>query len=427
MLLGALVVVVGGVAARNLTRIEIAFHDVVTALPDSILDGMRIINGAGALIAVLVVLAASIAARRIRFIGGVLVAAGLSAAIGEWFQQVVDAPAAVAASNTIDGTFPEYPNLRLCVLAAVFFVAAPELTRPARRLQWALLVIVSISVIGVTDGYPTGVLGSLALGWAVAALVHLAFGSPDGVPDPDSGPGRRRRTRHRRGRADPEQCPGVGRAGARVLHLGRRRAGGRHRPRRHRRPVHGEARPLRLVQGLGPLALAQPHPPDRAPCLSAAARRAGGHRRPHGHVAAGTAAGGKDALLVLAEPPGRPLPSVDADELERRPSSPPPGAASRSSTTPACPTRAWPPTGCASSTTAGSPSPTSPPPTPPPTTTPSSPTRPPSSSCWPPPPTRPRPSPRPAPRSATTALTAVLPAAAAGGAPPRPCRRPSPT
>ena len=80
MLLGAMAVALGGFAARNLTGLEIAFHDLVTALPDAFLDTMRLLNGAGALISVLVVLAASIAARRIRFIGGVVVAAGLSAA-----------------------------------------------------------------------------------------------------------------------------------------------------------------------------------------------------------------------------------------------------------------------------------------------------------------------------------------------------------
>ena len=126
------------------------------------------------------------AARRIRFIGSVLVAAGASALLTLALQHWVDAPAAVAAAGTVEGTYPDYPSLRLAILAAVFFVAAPELTRPARRVQWVLLVLVSVSVVSTTDGYPAGVFGSLALGWAVAAAVHLAFGSPDGVPDPDA-------------------------------------------------------------------------------------------------------------------------------------------------------------------------------------------------------------------------------------------------
>jgi uncharacterized membrane protein YbhN (UPF0104 family) len=182
---GALVVAVGAVRARNLSRVEVLVHDAVNALPSALVDTLKVLNGAGVLVSALAVVVASLAARRIRFIGSVAVAAGATALIGLGLQRWVDAPAAVAAgAQAVTGTFPEYPTLRLAVLAAIFFVAAPELTRPARRLQWILLVLVAFSVVAVTDGYPSGLLGSLALGWAIAALVHLAFGSPDGMPEP---------------------------------------------------------------------------------------------------------------------------------------------------------------------------------------------------------------------------------------------------
>ena len=315
VVLGSFVVAAGGVAARNLTRIEVAFHDVVTALPGSILQGMRIINGAGAVLAVLVVLAASLAARRIRFIGGVIVAAGLSAAACHWVQQVVDAPAAVAASATIDGTFPDYPNLRLSVLAAVFFVAAPELTRPARRLQWALLVVVSISVVGVTDGYPTGVIGSLALGWAVAALVHLAFGSPDGVPDPaavqrevtdlgiELGP-LVESSAQVWGEQALESTSGDG--DVRVVVIGRDAT-----------DAQFMAKFVRFVwfKDSGPsLALSRTRQIEHRAYLLLLAERA--EVLAPRVLSAGTVAGGKDALLVMAEAPGRPIPSVDAHAID---------------------------------------------------------------------------------------------------------------
>jgi uncharacterized membrane protein YbhN (UPF0104 family) len=180
ILLGALVVVVGAVGARHFTGPEQLLHDLIQQLPSSVLDALRVLNGAGVLLSVLVVLVAALLSRRIRFIGGVVVAGLLGVGVAWVLQGVVDAQAAV---GDVAG-YPPYPSLRLSWLAAVFFVAAPELTRPARRLQWLLLVLVSISVVAVTDGYPSGVVGSLALGWAVGALVHLAFGSPDGVPDP---------------------------------------------------------------------------------------------------------------------------------------------------------------------------------------------------------------------------------------------------
>lgn len=314
VLLGAVAVALGAVAARNLTGLEVAFHDLVTALPDPFLEAMRILNGAGAALAVLVVLAAALAARRIRFIGGVLVAAGIAGALAQWLQQVVDAPAAVAASATIDGTFPDYPSLRLSVLAAVFFVAAPELTRPARRLQWALLVMVSVSVIGVTDGYPTGVLGSLALGWGVAALVHLAFGSPDGIPDPSSvraeamelgvdlGPLVQSPTQvwgEQALESTSDDSP------VRVVVIGRDAT-----------DAQFMAKLVRFVwyKDSGPsLSLSRTRQIEHRAYLLLLAERAA--VAAPAVLAAGTAGGGKDALLLLSQAPGRPLSTVATADM----------------------------------------------------------------------------------------------------------------
>ena len=40
----------------------------------------------------------------------------------------------------------------------------------------------SVSAMYLGSGYPSDILGALFLGWGVAALVHLAFGSPGGRP-----------------------------------------------------------------------------------------------------------------------------------------------------------------------------------------------------------------------------------------------------
>lgn len=180
--LGALVVTIGAIGARNLSDAEVLFKQLVDDLPSVVLSALEVLYDAGAAIAVAVLLLAAVVARRPRFVIGILASAALAGAVGIGLQHWIDAPAALADPPA---GYPQYPTLRLAVLAAVFFAAAPELTRPARRLQWLLLVGVSISAVTVTDGYPAGVFGSLALGWAVAALVHLVIGSPDGVPAAD--------------------------------------------------------------------------------------------------------------------------------------------------------------------------------------------------------------------------------------------------
>jgi tRNA A-37 threonylcarbamoyl transferase component Bud32 len=68
-------------------------------------------------------------------------------------------------------------------VAAVFYAASPELTRPARRLITILLALIAVSLVSVTGGYPTGIIGALGLAWMMAAIAHLVLGSPDGAPD----------------------------------------------------------------------------------------------------------------------------------------------------------------------------------------------------------------------------------------------------
>ncbi len=166
-------------SAGNINPIEQSVHDVVTSLPSAMVTLLRWINTTGALVAITVVAIAALISRRARFIGVVVLSAGLTFALGRLLGSVVRLPH--DASGTVAG-YPQFPNLRLAVVAAVFYAAGPELTRPARRLMLALLSIIAVSLASVTGGYPTGIVGALGLAWMVAALAHLALGSPDGAP-----------------------------------------------------------------------------------------------------------------------------------------------------------------------------------------------------------------------------------------------------
>lgn len=185
VIVGVLVAAFGVVAARNYSSFEQAVHSAFAALPQIFGQIFRIANGGGIVTAVGVVFVVALSSRRIRFIGSLLVTAALAFGSAALLQTLVNAPGAVEAAQKQLASYPEYPSIRLVTVAAIFFVAGPELTRPSRRLMMFLLVLVSASSVSVTDGYPAGIIGSLFLGWALAALVHLAFGSPDGAPDPD--------------------------------------------------------------------------------------------------------------------------------------------------------------------------------------------------------------------------------------------------
>ena len=181
---GTILFGIGTIGALSYSPLERSVHKVVVALPDPVLSVARIANGGGITVAVLIVYAIALSSRRIRFIGGITIAL-----LGTWLltlglQHLIDAPAVIGATAKDLADYPQYPPVRLTVLAAIFFVAGPELTRPSRRLMTILLTVVAISAMARTAGYPAGIFGAIALGWAIAAAIHLALGSPDGAPDP---------------------------------------------------------------------------------------------------------------------------------------------------------------------------------------------------------------------------------------------------
>jgi uncharacterized membrane protein YbhN (UPF0104 family)/tRNA A-37 threonylcarbamoyl transferase component Bud32 len=78
-----------------------------------------------------------------------------------------------------------FPEFRLAGAVAVFAVAGPELIRPARVLSFWLVGVAGLGAMVLGTGLPSQVLGAIALGLGVAALVRLAFGSVAGMPATD--------------------------------------------------------------------------------------------------------------------------------------------------------------------------------------------------------------------------------------------------
>ena len=81
------------------------------------------------------------------------------------------------------------------VAIALAAVAAPYLPRWGRWLAWSLAVTVVVARVYVGSHLPLDVIGGAALGYAAAALVHLALGvpteaeaEPQPAPEPPSQP-----------------------------------------------------------------------------------------------------------------------------------------------------------------------------------------------------------------------------------------------
>ena len=157
--------------------------DVFQSLPSGLTPLWEVVYDLMVLWAVVVVVAA-LGSRRLRLLGELAVAAGAAlfaaAVVGELaggsWQGVTD------ALFRVDGP-PVFPAARLSLVAAVLVTASPYLARPLRWVGRVLLAVATISVLSLSVTLPGGAIGALAMGWLVAGIVHLVFGSPGWRPD----------------------------------------------------------------------------------------------------------------------------------------------------------------------------------------------------------------------------------------------------
>jgi glycosyltransferase 2 family protein len=182
----AIVLVV--IAARHAgftTATEQAIFDFFNTLPNWLLPVFRNLYRLGALWAVGLVVVAALVGRRWRLARDLLTAGFLAWGVGRLLGQIVVEGGTFAHSLravTRLGSSPAFPAVRLAVLVAVMRAAAPYVTRPTRRVGRVLIVGFALAGMYLGTAYPNDVFGALVLGWAIAAGVHLAFGSPGGRP-----------------------------------------------------------------------------------------------------------------------------------------------------------------------------------------------------------------------------------------------------
>ena len=83
---------------------------------------------------------------------------------------------------SLHGYSRSFPVLHIAIAVAVATAALPYLARTVQRLIEFMLALAVLATVVAGQGLPVNVLGSMAIGWGVTAAVHLAFGSPLGLP-----------------------------------------------------------------------------------------------------------------------------------------------------------------------------------------------------------------------------------------------------
>jgi hypothetical protein len=88
------------------------------------------------------------------------------------------------ATDALAGVDTSYPVTQLAVTIAVAATALPYLSRSFHRLVSFLVGVAAIAAVVDGSALPVNTASSLLLGWGVAAGLHLAVGSPLGLPSP---------------------------------------------------------------------------------------------------------------------------------------------------------------------------------------------------------------------------------------------------
>jgi uncharacterized protein (TIRG00374 family) len=96
--------------------------------------------------------------------------------------QILGPAAGRPVTSALAGLDPSYPVTQFAVTIAVAATALPYLSRPLHRLVTSLVTLASVAAVVNGSALPVNTVSSLAIGWGVAAALHLAAGSPLGLP-----------------------------------------------------------------------------------------------------------------------------------------------------------------------------------------------------------------------------------------------------
>jgi glycosyltransferase 2 family protein len=164
------------------TRVDRAITEVIHPPPRTITWLVTVVYQVGSFGVAIVLVLLAVVARRweiARDIG--LSAAGtvaVSGILALWLGSHGGRPSGVV----VDGYDLSFPVLQIALFMAVATAALPYLARTVQRLVEIFIALVALACMVGAHGLPLNVLGSLAIGWGVTAVVRLVFGSPLGLP-----------------------------------------------------------------------------------------------------------------------------------------------------------------------------------------------------------------------------------------------------
>src|SRR5829696_8679192 len=173
----------------QVTRVEADLTLLLVDLPGTFRGALEALRWLGSLPAVAVVAVLALLARRPRLARDAVVAGLVAELLAVALDAIVDrgSPSDLVAGvvQRVTTDIEGFPAPTTAVAAALAAAAGPYLPRTARRWSWVGVALAGVSVVHLGAHLPLDVLGGAALGWAVGAATHLAFGTPSVRPTTD--------------------------------------------------------------------------------------------------------------------------------------------------------------------------------------------------------------------------------------------------
>jgi glycosyltransferase 2 family protein len=164
------------------SRVDQAIVQVIHPPPRSITWLVTVVYQAGSYGVAIVLVALALIARRREIARDIALSAAGTAAASGILVALLGSRGGRPSGIVIQGYHLSFPVLQVALFMAVATAALPYLARSVQRLIEIFIAVVSLASAVGGHGLPVNVLGSLAIGWGVTAVVRLIFGSPLGLP-----------------------------------------------------------------------------------------------------------------------------------------------------------------------------------------------------------------------------------------------------
>ncbi len=177
-----LVVAVSIPVMRANSAVELAIVRVLNPPPGAISWLVTVIFWVGSAGVICVMAVLALLVPRLRVVRRIAAAAILTWAVCILLGDLLGPAAGRPAADALAGVDVSYPVTQLAVTIAVAVTALPYLSRPLHRLMSVLIGTAALAAVAGGFALPVNALSSIALGWGIGAAVHLAVGSPLGLP-----------------------------------------------------------------------------------------------------------------------------------------------------------------------------------------------------------------------------------------------------